>query len=110
MLHMDNCSSPTSETTQGFMAKKGIKMIKHPLYSPNLAQGDFLYFPKLKNLLGRVQIEDSSVRKTLEQVGHTMSKEDYMEKYHKWVQHWNSAWRSAGAMWIKNIIGEINFN
>ena len=106
---MENCSSHTTKTMQEFMTKKGIKTIKQPPYNPDLAQGTSFYFPKIKNLLGSVQIEDSSVRKTLEQVGHTMSKEDYMDRYHKWIQHWNSAWRSAGAMWIKHITKKSNF-
>jgi hypothetical protein len=36
-----------------FLARKGITVLDHPLYSPDLAKGDFWLFPKVKLAMKR---------------------------------------------------------
>ncbi len=50
-LHQDNARPHVSKSTLEFMGKKGIKLIKHAPYSPDLAPADFWLFPTLKSLL-----------------------------------------------------------
>ncbi|QQP51210.1 Uncharacterized protein FKW44_012485 [Caligus rogercresseyi] len=43
--HFDNAPCHTANNMKEFLAKKGIKVIDHPPYSPDLAPADFFYFP-----------------------------------------------------------------
>ncbi|QQP54565.1 Uncharacterized protein FKW44_007435, partial [Caligus rogercresseyi] len=50
-FHFDNAPCHTANSTKEFLAKKGIKVIDHPPYSPDLAPADFFYFPVMKKML-----------------------------------------------------------
>ena len=42
------CNSPQFHLVTDYLTKMGIKTVRHPPYSPDLAHGDFCLFPKLK--------------------------------------------------------------
>ncbi|QQP54505.1 Uncharacterized protein FKW44_007355 [Caligus rogercresseyi] len=65
-FHLDNAPCHTANSTKEFLAKKGIKVIDHPPYSPDLAPADFFYFPVMKK---GVEIVDKSVQKEWTRVG-----------------------------------------
>ncbi|QQP34893.1 Uncharacterized protein FKW44_022938, partial [Caligus rogercresseyi] len=48
-FHFNNAPCHMANSTKEFLAKKGIKVIDHPPYSPDLA--DFFYFPVMKKML-----------------------------------------------------------
>ncbi len=51
MLHHDNASAHTAATTLDFLATRGVQLVTHPPYSPDLAPCDFYLFPKIKERL-----------------------------------------------------------
>ena len=54
LLHDDNAPSHRALATREFLAHNSIITCPHPHYSPDLAPGDFLLFPKMKlKLKGR---------------------------------------------------------
>ena len=48
LLHQDNAHPHVSKTAMDFIAMKGIKLLNHGLYSPDLALCSFYLFPELK--------------------------------------------------------------
>ncbi|QQP36630.1 Uncharacterized protein FKW44_021788 [Caligus rogercresseyi] len=62
-FHFDNVPCHTANSTKELLAKKGIKVIDHPPYSPTLPPADFFYFPVMKKMLEGVEIVDKSVQK-----------------------------------------------
>ena len=50
ILH-DNAQAHVSKETVAFLEKKGLTILQHPPYSPNLAQCDSFLFPRLKKTL-----------------------------------------------------------
>jgi len=89
MLHMDNATSHTSNTTKEYLAKNKIKTVPHPPYSPDLALCDFWLFAGLKrNLRGRSFASerelDSAARAYFEDIP-------------------SEAWKGAFNMWRKRM-------
>ncbi|QQP37803.1 Mariner Mos1 transposase [Caligus rogercresseyi] len=54
-FHFENAPCHTANSTKEFLAKKGIKVIDHPPYSPDLAPAVFFYFPVMKKMLEGVK-------------------------------------------------------
>ena len=52
-LHWDNAPVHTGMVIHEFLAKKSIKLLSHPPYSPDLTPADYILFPKLKKEKGR---------------------------------------------------------
>jgi hypothetical protein len=52
-LHWDNAPVHTAMVILEFLAKKRIKLLSHPPYSPDLTPADYILFPKLKKEKGR---------------------------------------------------------
>ena len=50
LLH-DNASSHKCEVVKSFLAPEKVKVLNHPLYSPDLSPCDFFLFPRLKKML-----------------------------------------------------------
>lgn len=87
-FHMDNAPCHTSATTKEFLVTKYIRTISHPPYSPNLAPADFFFFPKMKSALAGVKIEGNNVKTEWERVCNTITKDDFMDAFNKWVDRW----------------------
>ena len=47
-FHQDNVACHKSTLVSSWMVDKGIKMVQHPLYCPDLAPCDFFLFPSMK--------------------------------------------------------------
>ena len=56
-FHWDNAPVHTATVTVDFLAKRDIRLIAHPPYSPDLAPADFFLFPKAKELLGGTRVD-----------------------------------------------------
>ena len=52
MLHWDHAPVHKARVATEYLAKRGVKMLPHPPYSPDLALADFFFFLKVKTLLG----------------------------------------------------------
>ncbi|QQP39725.1 Mariner Mos1 transposase, partial [Caligus rogercresseyi] len=80
-FHFDNSPSHTANSTKEFLAKKGIKVIDHALYSPDLAPADFFYFPVMKKMLEGVEIVDKSVQKEWTRVRRAIPEDKFREAF-----------------------------
>ncbi|EZA58480.1 hypothetical protein X777_01101 [Ooceraea biroi] len=50
-FHHNNTRPHSARLTQDFLANSGLKVLKHPPYSPDLAPCDFILFPLVKEKL-----------------------------------------------------------
>lgn len=65
LLH-DNAPAHKSLVVRNFLAKKGVVVLEHPPYSPDLAPADFWLFPKLKLSLKGTRFDSiSEIQKTV---------------------------------------------
>jgi transposase len=67
-LHWDNAPVHSAKVVQEFLAKKSIKLLSHPPYSPDLAPADYFLFPKLKKELAGFTITQEEFKKEWEGV------------------------------------------
>ncbi|QQP40683.1 Uncharacterized protein FKW44_014815 [Caligus rogercresseyi] len=82
-FHFDNAPCHTANSTKEFLAKKGIKVIDHPPYSPDLVPADFFYFPVIKKMLEGVEIVYKSVQKEWTRVGRAIPEDRFREAFRK---------------------------
>lgn len=81
LLH-DNAPSHNSIIVKSFMAKKGVLVINHPPYSPDLAPADFMLFPKLKGILkGRKFHDVQDIQKNVTSELKGIPKEDFKKSF-----------------------------
>ncbi|QQP55058.1 Uncharacterized protein FKW44_008107, partial [Caligus rogercresseyi] len=80
-FHFDNAPCHTANSTKEFLTKKGIKVIDHPPYSPDLAPADFFYFPVMKKMLEGVEIVDKSVQKEWTWVGRAIPEDRFRKAF-----------------------------
>ncbi|QQP37220.1 Uncharacterized protein FKW44_017419, partial [Caligus rogercresseyi] len=80
-FHFDNAPCHNANSTKEFLAKKGIKVIDHPPYSPDLAPADFFYFLVMKKMLEGVEIVDKSVQKEWTRVGRAIPEDRFREAF-----------------------------
>ena len=71
----------------------GIKTVRHPPYSPDLAPSDFWLFPKLRGC----RYETSEVMKeAVTKVIDTLAQEDVHEAFHKLLERYNKCIAAGG--------------
>ncbi len=63
-LLWDNTPVHTSATVQKYLAEKGIKTLRHPPYSPDLAPADLFIFPRVKSKLAGLLMNQESFQKS----------------------------------------------
>ena len=71
----------TAKVVQEFLAKKGIKLLSHPPYSPDLAPADFFLFPKLKKELAGFTMTQEEFKKEWEGVLRGISREEFAKAF-----------------------------
>lgn len=57
LLH-DNAPGHKATIVKQFLHKKGVVLIEHPPYSPDLTPADFMLFPKLKSMIKGTKFDD----------------------------------------------------
>jgi hypothetical protein len=57
-LHHDNAPAHAALSVREFLATKQITVLEHPAYSPDLARGDFVLFPEIKEILKGRHFDD----------------------------------------------------
>jgi hypothetical protein len=58
-------------------AKHNIQVISHHCYSPNIAQADFVLFPKVKDHLDDIILAQDTLKSTWEQAIRTVNTEEF---------------------------------
>ena len=95
-FHWDNAPVHTATDVQEFLGKKGIKMIEHPPYSPDLAPADYFLFPKLKSALEGRRLTQDTFKKEWEGVIRSVSKDDFSAAFNKWIERYQKCIRIGG--------------
>ena len=71
----------------------GIKTVRHPPYSPDLAPGDFWLFPKLRGCRYET-IEE--MKEAVTKVIDTLTQEDFHEAFQKFLERYNKCIAAGG--------------
>jgi hypothetical protein len=71
---------------QEFLAKKVIKLLSHPPYSPDLAPADFFLFSKLKKELAGHTMTQEEFKKEWEGVLMGVSKDNFAKAFVRWYE------------------------
>ena len=83
----DNASSHKREVVKSFLATEKVKVLNHPLYSPDLSPCDFFLFPRLTKMLsGNKYTSRSSLGSAICQCLQQIPKEDYLSAFRDWVK------------------------
>jgi transposase len=73
-----------------FLVKHKMAVIRHPLYSPDLAPCDFFLFPKIKlKLKGRHFDTTEEIQAESQRVLDTLTEKDFREAFQKWRRLWD---------------------
>lgn len=96
LLH-DNAPAHTSKETVQFLKKKGLTVLPHPPYSPDLAPCDFFLFPRLKKTLeSKRYYSRQSVGSAVFQCLRGIPKKDYEAAFRKWIERLKLCIRANG--------------
>ena len=82
-FHQDNAPVHNSILVTDYLTKMGIKIVPHPLYSPDLAPGDFWLFPKLRGCRYET-IEE--MKEAVTKVIDTLTQEDFHGAFQKLLE------------------------
>jgi len=69
-----------------FLAKKRIKLLSHPPYSPDLTPADYFLFPKLKKELAGFSMTQEEFKKEWEGVLRRVSREGFGKAFVRWYE------------------------
>ncbi len=85
LLHQDNVRPHVSAVTMDFMAKKGIEVLEHAPYSPDLAPCYFFFFPALKSdLAGRSFADEKELKIAVEGCSRQLAREGFWHVFERW--------------------------
>jgi hypothetical protein len=76
-LQCDNAWMHSAKLTQEYLKKRGVLVLKHAHYSPDLALFDFSLFPKLKKELAGVSMTPEVFRKKWGRLLRSIPKEEF---------------------------------
>ena len=84
-FHQDNTPVHNSILVTHYLTKMGIKTVRHPPYSPDLAPCDFWLFPKLRGCrYETIEEMKESVTKVID----TLTQEDFHEALQKLLERY----------------------
>jgi len=69
-----------------WLVAKGVKMIRHPPYLPDLAPADFFLFPRVKRELAGKNLTQETFKNTWEGVLKTINKDDFAAAFSSWYR------------------------
>lgn len=84
-FHWDNAPVHTANVVKEFLARRGVRLIEHAPYSPDLAPADFFYFPKVKEALAGKTLTDRSFKTEWGRAAKNVSKDDFDAAFGKWL-------------------------
>ena len=89
-FHQDNASVNNSILVTDYLTKMGIKTVRHPLNSPDLALCDFWLFPKLKEKHRDCRYETiEEMKEAVTKVIDTLTQEDFHGAFQKLLEWYN---------------------
>ena len=69
-----------------FLAQKGIKLLEHPPYLPDLVPCDFWLYPIIKAKLGDILITYQTIRYVWECLVRTINMEEFRATFDTWLK------------------------
>ncbi len=78
MVHWDNAPVHTGA--------KGIQVLEHPPYSPDLAPADFFLFSRLKEALAGTTLDQDSLKTAWENVIRTITADKFATALRRWFE------------------------
>jgi histone-lysine N-methyltransferase SETMAR len=100
-FHWDSVPVHTVTTVQEYLAAKGVKMLCHPPYSPDLAPADFFLFSRVKSELAGLSMNHETFQKSWEGVVWTIPKEDFAAAFRRWMECCEKCIRIGGDYVVK---------
>lgn len=88
-LHWDNAPVHTAAVVQNWLAARGVQVLPHPPYSPDLAPADFFLFPKLKKELAGRRLTAKTFKKEWDGAARTIAPTAYAAAFRKWMDRCN---------------------
>ncbi len=95
-FHWDNAPVHMTASVKQWMAAKGILVLEHPPYSPDLAQADFFLFRKVKEALAGITLDQDSLKTAWEGVIRTITADDFATAFRRWLERAEKCVRIAG--------------
>ena len=96
-FHQDNAPVNNSILVTDYLTKMGIKTVRHPLYSPDLAPCEFWLFPKLnENLRGYRYKTTEEMKEAVMKVIDTLTQEDFHGAFQKLLERDNKRIAAGG--------------
>ena len=92
-FHQDNAPVHNSILVTDYLTKMGIKTVRHPPYSPDLAPCDFWLFPKLRGCRYET-IEE--MKEAVMKVIDTLTQEDFHGSFQKLLERHNKCIAAGG--------------
>jgi histone-lysine N-methyltransferase SETMAR len=83
LFHWDNAPVHTANNVTKFLAKKNIRTLQHPPYSPDLAPADYCLFRRLKSDLAGVSVTPETFKTELERVLRSIGKNKFAEAFQR---------------------------
>lgn len=97
ILHHDNARPHKAIITREFLEEKGVELMEHPPYSPDLAPCDFWLFRKLKkNLRGKRFELESEIDLAVQEFFNSIPKEDWRGVFTKWQERMERCIQAGG--------------
>ena len=96
-FHQDNAQVHNSILVTDYFTKMGIKTVRHPRFSPDLAPCDFWLFPKLKENLRGCRYETiEEMKEAVTKVSGTLTQEDFHGTFQKLLEWYNKCIAAGG--------------
>jgi [histone H3]-lysine36 N-dimethyltransferase SETMAR len=94
ILH-DNAKPHVTLSVRNYLDRKGIAIIDHPPYSPDLAPSDFWLFDKIKQQLSdHTSVE--SLKLEITSIVKNIPKEEYLTTFKKWLERLEMCIKNEG--------------
>jgi hypothetical protein len=88
MVHVDNVPAHNSRMTRNFFEQNQLKMLPHPLYSPDISPWDFYLFEKVKGAPNRQEISDEiSLLDAVTESLNGISTDQLQHVFRGWIEH-----------------------
>jgi len=96
-LHWDNARPHVAEATRTLLGTKGVHLLPHPPYSPDLAPSDFYLFGTAKTQIRgqRFTSSDEIVAK-MEKILEEIQKDELLRVYNTWLKRLEWVARNGG--------------
>ena len=96
-FHQDNVAVHNSILVTDYLIKMGIKTVRHPPYSLDLARCDFWLFPKFKEKLRGCRYETiEEMKETMTKVIDMLTQEDFHGAFQKLLERYNKCIVAGG--------------